>query len=331
MEPMDTRRTSRPASWAQAGGFGILALVAWTGCADPVEPPPSLYDDAALAAQIANADGIDGVAPRFSGFVHGEPVEYWILGPAPTRAMPVYRICRPEGDEECAPVDHPPVVDLLPDEDGYSPFTQVHWVQVRRGWSGQFTSFDEIHAYLEANDLPAPRSTSRFEHCLIAADDALLDVGPDGATRGPEASIYVRGLEARCFDFTATRPNRALLPDGDMFIRHVYMLTREDETEPLSEPVRMEDMNGDGDQLDSNNILGAGLEDADYTPLWKVVRVTVPAGLPSIDTTPEYTDATDMFDIAPDYTITARADRIVDHEITDMLVNCPIQSAEGEL
>ena len=109
------------------------------------------------------------------------------------------------------------------------------------------------------------------------------------------------------------------------------MLRREDETAPLVERAQMVDLDGDGDLNDSNNIFGVGLEDADYTPLWRMVTVTVPAGLPSIETTPAYTSSTDMFDVAPDYTITPLPDRIVDYELTETLINCPLQSAIGSL
>ena len=38
-----------------------------------------------------------------------------------------------------------------------------------------------------------------------------------------------------------------------------------------------------------------------------------------------------MFDVAPDYTITPIAGQIVDHELTDTFINCPLQSADGVL
>lgn len=308
---------------------GIFACVASiTACASP-EPPPSLYDDATLAAQVADHDGFDGVAPLFQAWVHGREVFYWTIDSQTEQAMPVYRLCRGEGSR-CEPINHAVVVDHLPGEDGYSPFGQIYEVRPSDGWDGQVTSVEELLAEVEAQGWPAPRATSEMMHCPIASLDAQVEVGAD-TTVGPTRSVYVRGLEARCFDFSASRPNRAVLPSGEMFVRHVYVLTREGETEPLMEQVRMTDLNGDGDMLDSNNIFGAALEDSDYTPLWKMVAVTVPADLASIDTTPAYTDATDMFDIAPDYTITPRTDRVLDYEITTNYINCPMQSAPGSL
>lgn len=302
------------------------------GCASEPEPLPSVYDDPTLAAQVAANDGFDGVSPRFQAFVHGEPVRYWTIPGTASSAMPVYQLCRAEGDE-CVPLEHPTVAPALPGDPGYSPFGRVHWIEVPAGWSGQVGSVEEALALLPSGD--EPRATTLLWHCPIAALDAAVEVSDD-ATVGPETRVFVGGREARCFDFTATRENRRVLPDSSLFQRHVYVLTREGESEPLSEPMRMADLTGDGDTLDSNNVFGVGLEDQDYTPLWKMVAVTVPAGYASIDTAADdgvadYRSATDMFDVAPDYTITARTDRIVDFEITETLINCPLQSADGSL
>jgi len=328
MEPMATRSSTKPASRVHSGIFGIAAGLACllAACSNPPPPPPSVYDDAALAAQIDEHDGIDGTAPLRTAFVHGEPVGYWTIEGGTANAMPIYRLCRPEGGERCSPLDHPMIAPFLPGDDGYAPYGQVHWVELPEGFDGQLASVEE--ALAEATR--EPRSTSELLHCPIAAEDARIEVG-DGAAVSPERPVYVRGMEARCFDFSTSRPNRAVLPSGELFVRHVYVLTREGEDAPLVEEMRMADMNGDGDQLDSNNVFGVGLDDFDYTPLWRMVTVTVPAGLGSIDTEAEYTDAEDMFVVAPDYTITPRAEQIVDHEITEVLINCPLQSAPGQL
>lgn len=305
------------------------------GCDTAPEPLPSLYDDDVLAAQVSDNDGIDGVAARTNAFVHGERTRYWTIGGGTRIAMPLYLLCRPEGGEDCVPIDHPPLVDRLPGEEGYSAFGQVHWAQLPEGWNGRVASLDALEALLEAEGLESPVPTSTMMHCPIVGPDAQLEVAP-GETVTAETPIYVRGMEARCFDFSATRENRAVLPDGSMFVRHVYVLFREGEEAPLIEATRMEDLTGDGDRNDSNNIFGVGLDDFDYTPLWQMVRVTVAADYASIDTsrdegTADYTDVADMFEVSADYTITPIEGRFVDFEVTDMLINCPLQSGEGSL
>src|SRR5690606_14620180 len=100
----------------------VLTLLASLGCGEPLEPPPSVYDMPALAGQLDADDGIaDAGELRLSGFVNGEPIYYWTFGVGGERAMPLYRLCRVEGDEECAPIDHPPIVDALPGDEGYAP------------------------------------------------------------------------------------------------------------------------------------------------------------------------------------------------------------------
>lgn len=295
-----------------------------------------LEDDPARAEALREGDGFgEGVTPRFGGFVHGRPVSYWTLEAGGDRAMPLYQLCRAEGDDDCVPIEHAPIVDAVPGDAGYSPYGQVHWVKLPEGWDGRLESLDAIEAAVSEMGLEPPEPSTELRHCAIASSDVELEVGPDMTLRA-ETPVYYRGLEARCFDFSSTRDNRVLLPDGKLFVRNVYLLTRDGEDQPLSEPIRMEDLTGDGDTRDSNNIFGVGLEDGDYTPYWRLVTVTVPAGLGSIDTSmdqtmAEYTDSGDMFDTAPDYTITPRPGQIVDHVLTDTMINCPLQSEVGSL
>lgn len=344
MEPMSTRMTTRPRSFVHSGsrltrrglahGAAIVLTLAGVGCDEPLEPLPSVYDMPALAGLLDEEDGIDEGEGRSSAFVHGEPVRYWSFGVGGERAMPLYRLCRAEGEEACVPIDHPPIVDRLPGDEGYAPYGQEHWVELPEGWTGRLASVEEIEAALDALGLDAPRPTSILWHCPIAGPSATLEVAANTVVAATQP-IYVRGMEARCFDFSAN-PNRAVFPDGQLFVRNVYVLTREGEEQPLTERARMMDLTGDGDTNDSNNIFGVGLDDADYTPLWRIVRVTVPSETSSIDDTldetqAQYQDAHDLFDVAPDYTITPIDGRVVAHELTESLLNCPLQSAEGQI
>ncbi|MBX3274873.1 MAG: hypothetical protein KF729_31705 [Sandaracinaceae bacterium] len=288
-----------------------------------------MYDDPGLAARIAEHDGIDGVATLFHAWVHGRRTSYWTIEGATRRAMPVYRLCRHDA-ATCAPIDHPIVAGHLPGDEGYAHYGQIHDVAVPEGWDGQVGSVEEALTLADELGVPPARARSELWHCPIAALEAGVEVAP-GVTVAPARRVFVGGREARCFDFSAGTPNRSVLPSGELFVRHVYVLRREDEALPLVEAARGADLDGDGELRSSNNVFGVGLEDDDYTPLWAMVPVTVPAGLPSIEASPAYTAATDMFDVAPDYTITPREGRIVDHEITSVLIDCPLQSAPGSL
>jgi hypothetical protein len=249
--------------------------------------------------------------------------------------MKAYVLCTREDDGACLPIDHPPVVDLVPGEADYSPYERVYEVEVPPGFDGRLRSFEEVDAAVASGAVSEPVATNHYMHCPISTPDAQLVVGPD-RTVTPTARIWVRGLEAVCFDFTATHHLRPLLSDGTMLVRNVYVLTREGETEPLVEAARMADITGDGDQLDTNEIFGASVHEGDYTPLWRVVTVTVPAGYGSIDTymdqaMADYTSAEDMFTISSDYRITPIEGRVVDFALSETYVDCPLQAREGDL
>ncbi len=314
-----------PRSFPIAAALGVTLCA----CAGAAPALPSVYDEAGLAGRIADEDGIDGVATLFYGWVHGRRTGYWTIGGATVSTMPVYRLCRREG-ARCVAIDHPIVADRLPGDEGYAHYGQVHEVEVPEAWSGQVGSVDAVLALVDELGLAAPRSTSELWHCPIAALEAGVEVAP-GVTVAPSGRVFVREREARCFDFAAVTANRAVLPSGEPFVRNVYVLRREDEALPLSEPIRRMDLDGDGELRTSNNVFGVGHEDDDYTPLWAMVTVTVPAGLPSIESSPAYTASTDMFDVAPDYVITPRAGRVIDYEITSTFIDCPLQSAPGSL
>lgn len=289
-----------------------------------------MYDRPARAAALDEADGLEESEPLLGGFVHGADTGYWIFDVGGMRAMPVYRLCTEE-DGECVPLDHPPIVSALPDQAGYEPYGQVHWAHLPSGWSGQLTSEAEMQAELAARGMPEAESTSELWHCPIAGPSATLEVGPS-MTVTADTQVYGDGVAARCFDLSADKPNRAVFPSGRLFIRNVYVLTRDGEELPLVERERMADMNGDGDMQDSNNIFGVGIDDSEYTPLWRMVTVTVPAGRASIDeAAPHYTDSDQLFDTAPDYTITPLPEEVLEHVETETLINCPLQSTPGAL
>jgi hypothetical protein len=295
-----------------------------------------VYDDAATAARIDANDGVDGTIPRFNGFGGGERAFYWHFGGASATPMDAYVPCRRVSDRYCeTATDHPMIVDAVPGDAAYSPYLRIHRLPLTDRWAGErIPSFDAVDEAVRAGLADEPGEENLFAHCPIVHLDTRLDVGT-GEPAAPTA-IYVRGTEARCFDFTPAHRERPLDLDGTVVLRNVYVLTREGDAGPLVEELRGADLTGDGDLLDTNNIVGATLADADYTPMWRVVMVTVPAAYASIDTamdetSAEYRSSHDMFDVAPDYTLTPIAGRVVSHEETLMMVNCPLQSAPGAL
>lgn len=323
----------------------FLLLFATAACGDGTDyqhiltagaSVPSVYDDSTLTDRIDSADGVDREVTRVSAFVHGERTWYWLFGEAAEQPMPAWVLCERTTDDGCEPVDHPYVIDALPGDEGYSPFGQVYWVPVTGKWHGELlTSREAIDEAVSEGLVEEPEKQLRFLHCPVVHPDVRVEVGPDEWVEpGP---VYYRGQQARCFDFSATRPfGYTITLDELVIVRNVYVLTRDGESAPLSEPMRMMDLTGDGDTNDSNQIFGVGLGDPDYTPLWRMVPVTVPAGYASIDTsmdelTADYTSSDDMFETDADYHITPIDGRVVDYELTDVLLDCPLQSASGSL
>jgi hypothetical protein len=319
----------------------VLAL----GCAEPDlylpagATVPSVMSDAERLALLDDSDGVGRDVGLVHAFVGGEPVGYWGLGPVRgDEPMDLYLLCRREGLGGCrALAEHPPIAEALPGTPEYAPFGRVLEVEVTASYVGQrIPSVAALRQAVARGLVAAPRDTGRFRELVIVHPEVRLEVGP-GSFALPTA-VYGEGLAAAAFDFSATHGEYALLDErgGAVLVRNVYVLTRDGESMPLSEPARMADLTGDGDTNDSNQIFGVGLASPDYTPLWRMVRVTVPATYASIDTSGDETmaeamGAHDLFDVAPDYTITPIAGRVVSHEVTSMLLNCPLQSAPGAL
>lgn len=328
----------------RALAFAVVFLgVLGGGCAEghflpPGATVPPLAGDPALAARVAEADGLGDRVLRTHGFSQGEPIWYWDLGPVEgDRAMPIYVLCRPEG-RSCAPIEHPRIADALPGSAGYTSFGWIHEVPITDGYAGEvIPSVLALEDARRAGLLGSPEPTRWFIELAIAHPDVQLELA-EASFVGPNATVYAEGVAAPAFDFEAAHGRLPLIDPstGQMLARNVYVLTREGETLPIHERARGTDLTGDGDTADSNNILGTRPGEPDFSSLWHVVRVTVPADYASIDTAGDdsvasFRAAGDLFTIAPDYSLTPIAGRVVDFTIEPSWVNCPVQSAPGEL
>jgi hypothetical protein len=322
----------------------VLFALSLAACAtDRFLPPgsvvPPLDGDPELLARVETADAVQALVHRTHGFSMGETIWYWDLGPvAGELAMPVYVLCRTSGSR-CEPVDHPKIAEALPGTEGYVPFGWIHEVPVTERWTGQvIPSALALEDARRAGLVEAPEPTGFAVELSIVHPDVRLEVGPGDATVPPNATVYAEGLAAPAFDFEEAHGRIRLVdPEaGRLLVRNVYVLTRDGETMPILERMRGMDLTGDGDLSDSNNLLGTRPGEGDYSSLWHVVQVTVPAAYASIDTAmddamAEARAATDLFTIAPDYTLEPIAGRVVDFTIEPRWVSCPVQSAPGAL
>ena len=274
---------------------------------------PSIYDDAAEAAEIASNDGVDGVVPLLSAFSGGAAMAYWDFGPTVDFAAPGFLLIRRNGAAiEVLP--HPVVIGAIPGDPGYSPFHRRQLVEVTGAYRGEiFPSVAAIQKGVEAGLLLSPTFPMDFMTCAVVAADVRLEVAA-GPPVAPSQRFYYDGLVGTCFDFGGGM----LLQDRvHVAEQKLYRLRREG-GEPLSEPIRRVDMNGDGDIRDSNDVFAAATP-----PLCRLVAVTVAASTMSIDDgTPEVLAEADLFDTAGGGMV-PMAGRVIAYEVTGQLTLCP--------
>jgi hypothetical protein len=248
---------------------------------------PALADDPTLLAQVLTGDGIGGTtAPLYSGFAAGEPVSFWELGAAPPFAGPMYVLVQRDGAGNLVPTGHPPILGTIPGDTGYSPFRLVVTVEVTAAYAGQvLPSTDALDDAVAAGLVGEPTMARTAETFLVAAPTSLLDLG-DGSNFAANHPFYYDGVAGYAFDLgPIPGAAGAGIPAHDRAV-----LSREGEP-PLSEPLRHVDMDGDGDTLDTNDLLALAHDDPSYTPSYVTVDVTVPDGTKSIDSSHDQTKA----------------------------------------
>jgi hypothetical protein len=284
---------------------------------------PSIDDDEDAAVIAAN-DGVDGIVPRLTAFADGVQVHYWDFGPAPKVAAPVYILVRAQPDGTYARVaEHPPIIGTIPGEPGYSPYWSQFALIVTAAYAGELlTSSTAIEEAVRAGLIEKPLLQPVALDCPVVASDIRLDVGT-GTPLAPAAQWFYEHKTVSLYCFGQTP-----LPDQvDMPIGAHYVLRRAG-GEPLSEPVRGVDIDGDGDTLDSNDIFDSAA--LTRTPLVRTITVAVAPGTASIDTsgndaTADLKAAAQLFDPDP------VAGTVVGFEATDELHDMPLQRSAGGL
>lgn len=314
---------------------GVVAG-ALAGCLDPLvsdEPGPSaellpagaevppISDDPARDAQLAAADGVDGLVPLRSAFAAGAPLRLWDFGPAPAFAAPLYVVVDPAGQR----IDHPTIIDAMPGDPGYSPYWAVFLVEIAPAYQGErLTSFAAVGAAVGAGLVQAPRAVGAAVNCPAVHDDVTLDVGAGLPPLPPPTQFYYRGHTVPYYDFGPMPVvGSAAVPIVDR-----YELRREG-GEPLSEPARGVDLTGDGDLADTNDVHTHGREPM-RSPACRTVRVVIARTLGSIDTTGS-DQLADVMDAAQLFAPAPVAGTVVAVSVTDELRNCAAQRAPGGL
>jgi hypothetical protein len=292
---------------------------------------PGLASDPVLAAQVDANDAVDRLVPLSSGFVGGGQVLFWDFGPAPDNSAPLIFLRQPTDDDSIVLLPHPPILDVIPGDPNYTPFWAIWHVDVTELYAGEV--IPSLQALQEAQELGLvvmPEQRPAYLNCPVVHPDVRVEVGAGNEDAAPSPAFY-RGLQVDLVNF-AFRP---LLADlTHVPVAELYVLRREG-GDPLSELSRGVDMTGDGDTNDSNNLFQFARGDDPYTPLSRIVSVTVPADYMSIDSyaSEAVADARadeDLFDTDSDPP-TPRTGAVIAVERTDELRNLPVQEAPGEL
>ncbi len=322
--------------------LSLLALGSLSACLDPqvsddvvldglVLPAgttvPSAHDIPEIAQQIADNDGVDGVEPLLNGFANGTPTRYWDFGNSPTYGAPLFALASSNAAGDLEPITtHPPIIDAIPGDPGYSPYWTVFLLEVTDLYNGELiTSFGAVEEAQSLGLVLAPTQPTFAINCPAVAGDVALDVGGGEDSFPAPSSFYWQGKTVLYYDF-GPMP----IPDGNEQVADMLILSREGK-EPISEPLRQIDITNDGDILDTNNVFEFARSDAAYTPLTRRIDVTVPDdGFPLIDTT--QTEGTsgiqsysDLFAPGP------VPGRVIAFERTDEVRNLPQQSSAGAL
>jgi hypothetical protein len=251
-------------------------------------PPGSVVPpaNAALEMQIRAHQFVGTLVPRYTAFAGGASIELWDFGPVPTHATPMYVLVDAQG----VPIDHPEIVGVVPGDNGYSPFWRVATVTVTASYRGEvIASTAALDDAVQLGLVEAPEKQDEAELEPIVTRDVRLD-GADA----PDEVFYYDGQAVTYFEFGEVE----LAKDGSIATTPRYVLRREG-GDPLNEVIRSVDIDGDGDALDSNDILPTTAAGA-----YVAWHVTVPAMTSSIDTTrdqtkADHTNATQLFAPTP--------------------------------
>ncbi len=325
---------------ARAGLAGLGALCA--GCLGPqvsdelgagaadILPAgatvPSADDDPAENAVIAAHDQVDGVVPRTSAFAAGAAAHTWDFGPTPEFAAPVFELVRATAPGTFELVDHLPILEFLPDDPGYSPYGSIFYVEITPAYQGQLltSTYALQEAAIEGLVL-GPRAQLKGVDRPVVASDVRLEVGGGQPPLAPAGRAYYDGNVVRYFDF-----GEIALADAAHLPESAHYVLRRDGSEPLSEPIRHVDLDGDGDLEDTNDIFAAAPTAPGYAPRCRTITVAVPTATASIDTShdeavADLRDASQLFDPDP------VAGTVVAFDTTDDVRNCPLQRQAGSL
>jgi hypothetical protein len=309
--------------------YAALALVLSVGCLDPLvsdEPGysrlvlpagtkvPSADSDADLNGQIDAYDGVDApLVDLRSGFADGNEVRYWDFGEANGKAVPGFFLAA--CDEKGQPKTdgrikrHPLLVDSVPGDRDYSPLRLLQAVCVTEKYDGELiTSPSALDDAIDIGIVKEPNEAAIWVNCPVVAKGVSLDVG--GSAPVAPSDVFYRGVLGHCVDFAAQEGEFAR--ETNPTVANVYELSRRGDAVGLRVIFSIAPK-GEG-----------GVRAKDYTPLWKVVNVT----LASDASLEDYTKVSD-FAVFNGKLAEPANEKVLSIKVTDRIVDRPLQFVGG--
>jgi hypothetical protein len=281
----------------------------------------SVEDDEVLLQRIGNNDGVDALVPLHTGFAGGQEVLYWDLGKASSRATPVYLFRKHGAHGAAVEIDHPELIDSAPGDTNYSPLRVLYQVFVTDAYDGErITSVQALEDAIELGLLEEPEALGLAVNWPVVLKDTQLEVGA-GAEPLTPTPVYYKGRVATQLRIGGTTEGVGAFPieRGMVMTSTAYVLRRQNEQGALDETARMEDLNVDGDTMDSNVVFAVNAGDMGYASLWQEVDVTVPTDYAFGDSRAE----ADLFERQA-WGLSANPDAVVSFtQVTDTLLNRP--------
>lgn len=225
--------------------------------------PPSISTSASLAAKIDRNDAtVDSVIPLHEGYADGSVARYWDFGVSASLPTPIWVLRRCgemgvplEGTEGL--VDHPPLIDTIPGDLGYTAFWWIWNVCVTPAYAGErIPSLEALDDALDLGLVLDPAPTTLWFNAPIALDSAELDVGDGVASVSP---VYYRGYLVGAAPLGGLGVARELPRSRLVPVGVVYLLEKKE------------------DKDFSEMVFGAtpALDADEYTPLVEIVHVVV--------------------------------------------------------
>jgi len=278
------------------GAACALQLLWLSGCLEPetqlgiyssyVMPAdyrvPHYEEDQAAAKKLDLNDGLGTSVALRTGYAGGSEVQYWDLGTlTATTLRPMY-IFRMANDPSAVAQDreiHPDLIDSIPGDMPYSPLRQIYVVFVTDRYRGErITSVRALEDAAELGLVSSPQPHPFFANCVVTLSTVQFQIADDGSsTVGSDAYYRGRIVKQFCAGGLVADVGAIKLKDNAFTPGNAYVLRRQSELSPLDESTLKQDLNDDGDQIDTNTVFDSEVR-ADpgvYTGVWKSFDVSV--------------------------------------------------------